>query len=514
MTGPNARRSLLSRSSRYSTATHRAYSVVAASNSGVARGARGSPPRPAGKATCRATTPRGTRLALSSSTPSRGRLSASMVSLIAAVISADSRVAYVSTSSVVRNQSRLQSAAVRVDALESRAGVASSASISQRVRSCATFPLARHPTALAWDEARRGLYVAPGTLTRSPSSIRESNPSHRRDRPRAVSLAEAGLAPTALALSPDRHALRRARRRERARGLRLPARQPTSRAHPDVVVSVERRRERRRKYIAVGSCSVPAPATGTSRAKCARYVFAARVVNVVPTPDGAELSVYHGGGENDRLILASAGPPPAIAASLPRAVPERPGDSSLDHHVVFIVQARTAPTTRCSATTTRLARQLARHVRPRRHAQRARAVANVRDDRPFLRRPAATPPTATSGSRRRTRRSTPCGRCTLAAAIRLKASIELAYSSAVPLGRRADEEQVGRGVRRIRAVDRTTSTPCAAAHARRSTRAPERRRVPSRYAQGALQHALRTSRRSIVRSSASIPGWTQEVPTS
>ena len=83
----------------------------------------------------------------------------------------------------------------------------------------------RHPTALAWDEAGARLYVADGQF-----GLRDHH-RHEADTV-VVDIAIApfrerktGLAPTALALAPDRpHALRRARRRERRRDVRRHAR--------------------------------------------------------------------------------------------------------------------------------------------------------------------------------------------------------------------------------------------------------------------------------------------------
>ena len=114
---------------------------------------------------------------------------------------------------------------VRVDAR----GIALAGSVSRvdLVTGAVTRDIAvgRHPTALAWDEAGARLYVAAGNSdsvniidTNADSVIGHIAIAPFRER-------KTGLAPTALALAPDRpHALRRARRRECCRDVRRHAR--------------------------------------------------------------------------------------------------------------------------------------------------------------------------------------------------------------------------------------------------------------------------------------------------
>ncbi|HEU4787717.1 MAG TPA: hypothetical protein VFS57_09920, partial [Gemmatimonadaceae bacterium] len=135
---------------------------------------------------------------------------------IAAVISADSRFAYVSILGGPKPNPRQRSArqccdpraeAVRVDGR----GIAQPGSVSRIdlatgdvVRDIA---VARHPTALVWDEPGARLYVADGnsdsvsvidTRTNSVSTHIAIAPFRERN---------GGLAPTALALSPDHRTL-------------------------------------------------------------------------------------------------------------------------------------------------------------------------------------------------------------------------------------------------------------------------------------------------------------------
>lgn len=272
------------------------------------------------------------------------------VAPIAAVISSDSRVAFVSILGGAKPKLGERSAtqccdaraeAVRVD----ERGIAAPGSIERldlTTDSIADIPVGRHPTALAWDEPRGKLYVAAGNSdsiaivdTRSNRVVANIGVAPFRDR-------KVGLAPTALALSPDREtlyvtlggvnalAVYDVRATPTLRGLI-----PTSWYPSSVDVSADGR------YIAVGSLFGPGAGTGTLHAKTSRYVFATRgAVNVIPTPTDAELVAYTTAvAENGRLALASTVAPAenrGVAAA--RVVPERPGDSSLVNHVVFIVR--------------------------------------------------------------------------------------------------------------------------------------------------------------------------------
>ena len=269
---------------------------------------------------------------------------------IAAVISADSRVAYVSILGGAKPKPGQRAAtqccdpraeAIRVD----ERGIAAPGSVARvdlTTDSVIDIPVGRHPTALAWDEPGARLYVAAGNSdsiavidTRENRVVTNIEIAPFRDR-------KIGLAPTALALSPDRTTLYVAlgginavavydvRSTPTLRGLI-----PTSWYPSSMDVSGDGR------YIAVGSLFGPGAGTGTLHGKTARYVFATRgAVNVIPTPTDAELLAYTTAvAENDKLALAATQAPPAnIGVAAARAVPERPGDSSLVSHVVFIVR--------------------------------------------------------------------------------------------------------------------------------------------------------------------------------
>jgi len=273
---------------------------------------------------------------------------------LAAVISAESRVAFVSVlgGPKVKPGERAsmqccypRAEAVRVDAR----GIAEPGSVS-RVDLVtgvvqADIAVGRHPTSLAWDEQRDRLYVAEGNSdsvsvvdTRSNVVVTQFAIAPFREH-------KIGLAPTALALSPDAKTLYVALGGANAVAVydvgassAVPALRgliPTSWYPSTIDASADGR------YIAVGSLFGVGSGTGTLHGKNGRYVFALRgAVSVIPVPSAAELAAYTTAvGENDKLALASStvvarsGPPAA-----PRAVPERPGDSSLVSHVVFIVR--------------------------------------------------------------------------------------------------------------------------------------------------------------------------------
>ena len=271
---------------------------------------------------------------------------------IAAVISSDSRVAYVSVlggpKPTAAQRASLQcclprAEPVRVDAR----GIALPGSVSRvdLVTGAITrdIPVGRHPTSLAWDEQGARLYVAAGNSdsvniidTQVDSVVGHIAIAPFRER-------KTGLAPTALALSPDRRTLYVALGGVNAVAIydvsALPALQgliPTAWYPSTIDASADGR------YLAIGSLFGVGAGEGAVGGKRARYVFAERgAVHVVPVPSAAELIAFTTAvSENNRLVLASsaAAPSATTANAPPRAVPERPGDPSLINHVVFIVK--------------------------------------------------------------------------------------------------------------------------------------------------------------------------------
>ncbi|NUP71194.1 MAG: beta-propeller fold lactonase family protein [Gemmatimonadaceae bacterium] len=292
---------------------------------------------------------------LNAETGARIRAIALGVEPIAAVISADSRVGYVSILGGPKPRAGARASAqccdpraeaVRVDAR----GIAEAGSVSRvdlaTGRVTREIAVGRHPTALVWDERRDRLYVAAGNSdsvavidTRANAVVRQIAIAPFRER-------KIGLAPTALALAPDGATLyvtlggvnavavydvRDSSGPAVFRGL-----VPTSWYPSTIDVSADG------QLLAVGSLFGVGSGDATSHGLRGRYVHAVRgAVDVIPVPGAAELAAYTVAvAGNNRLALAtdaSRGTPGSLRAAA-RAVPERPGDPSLIDHVVFVVR--------------------------------------------------------------------------------------------------------------------------------------------------------------------------------
>jgi len=275
---------------------------------------------------------------------------------IAAAISADGRTAYVSIlggPKPTANQRQMgqccdpRAEAVRID----ERGIAEPGTVSHvdLVTSAVLrdIPAGRHPTALAWNESGNRLFVANGNSdsvtiidTKADAVLATIPIAPFRER-------QVGLAPTALALSPDSRTLYVTlgganavavydvsdAARAQLKGLIPTAWYPSS-----IDVSADGR------FIAVGALLGVGSGTGTtagSPGKVGRFVHAVRgSVNVLPVPTDAELRAWSTAvSQNNHLTLPSS-PARAIpaVATIPRAVPQQPGDPSLINHVVFIVR--------------------------------------------------------------------------------------------------------------------------------------------------------------------------------
>jgi DNA-binding beta-propeller fold protein YncE len=215
----------------------------------------------------------------------------------------------------------------------------------------ATVDVGRHPTGVAWDTARGRLYVADGnsdavTVVDTRSARRViTNPI------RPFNEREAGLAPTAVALSPDgltlyvalgganAVAVYDAAPRE-GDALLFRGAIPTAWYPSSLDVSPDGTTLAVGSLLGVGSGE---GRTSGSPGKRGRYVHAVRgAVNVVPVPTDAELAAYSTSvAENNGVTIAGRGvaasrtPRPHVPA---RAVPERPGEPSLIEHVVFVIR--------------------------------------------------------------------------------------------------------------------------------------------------------------------------------
>ncbi len=270
---------------------------------------------------------------------------------VAAVVSSDGSVAYVSNLGGPKPSRRDRAAKqccdpfaelVRVD----KRGIAEPGSVTRvdlvagKVTKVMT--AGRHPTGMAWDEKNARLYVANGNSdavsvidTRRDEVVNTIAIAPFRER-------SIGLAPTAVALSPDATTLFVTLGGVNAVAVyALPAAQlrglvPTGWYPTSIDVSADGR------TIVVGSLFGVGSGTGRTSGQTGRYVHSYRgSVNVIQEPTEAELAAYTMSvAQNNRLTLAQSPAPPPGPARKPvaRAVPERPGDPSLIEHVVYIIR--------------------------------------------------------------------------------------------------------------------------------------------------------------------------------
>jgi YVTN family beta-propeller protein len=269
---------------------------------------------------------------------------------VAAVVSQDGAVAYVSVLGGRKPGAKDRAAKqccdpaaelVRVDAR----GIARAGNVTRvdLVSGATTvIPVGRHPTGLAWDEHGARLYVANGNSdtvsvidTRRNAVVQSIAVAPFRER-------KIGLAPTAVALSPDAKTLFVALGGANAVAMYgLPAGTlrgliPTSWYPTSLDVSADGR------TLAVGSLFGVGSGNGRRSGQTRRYVHSYRgSVNVIPVPSDAELAAYTTSvAQNNRLTLRTD----SVLALAPRrnvarrAVPERPGEPSLIDHVVYIVR--------------------------------------------------------------------------------------------------------------------------------------------------------------------------------
>lgn len=279
---------------------------------------------------------------------------------LAAAISSDGNIAFVTEMAGAKPGARDKSAkqccesageAIRIDAR----GIALSGSVSRvdLVRGIVThrITVGRHPTAIAWDEARSRVYVTDGnddrvTIIDSRNATVAAILNIAPFKQRAI-----GLAPTAVALTPDGSRLFVALGGVNAvavydvgnlAAIHLIGMIPTGWYPTTLDVS------RNGRYLAAGTLLGIGSGNGSTNNQSGKYVHAVRgSANVIELPT-SYASYSMAVAENNRLTLAtSAGPLitgalPATTAlrrnTQPRAVPERPGDPSLIKHVVYIIR--------------------------------------------------------------------------------------------------------------------------------------------------------------------------------
>jgi DNA-binding beta-propeller fold protein YncE len=218
-----------------------------------------------------------------------------------------------------------------------------------------TITVARHATALAWDEPRARLYVAGGNAdvisvvdTRANAVVATLPIAPFRER-------KTGLAPTALALAPDNRTLYVALGGANAVAVydvtnaaaptpawRLLGMIPTAWYPSSLDVSSDGQSLAIGALLGVGSGE---GSTDGSPGKSGRYVHAVRgSVSVVPVPTAQALAAYSTAvAENNRLtpVGASGGNTASLAprrSATAQPVPERPGEPTPITHVVFIIR--------------------------------------------------------------------------------------------------------------------------------------------------------------------------------
>ncbi len=282
---------------------------------------------------------------------------------LAAVISEDGAVAYVTNFGGPKPSRSDRSATqccdpraerVRVDAR----GMAARGSVT-RVDLVAgvvtdTIPVGLHPTGIAWDRPRHRLYVANGNS--DTVSVIDSRTNRVVHDIAIAPFAEQriGLAPTAVAVTPDGRTLLVALGGVNAVAVYelksdsdpagspalLQGLIPTGWYPSTLDVSADGR------TIAVGTLFGVGAGTGEtegSPGKRGRFVFAERgSVDVVEMPSAAMLAAYTTSvAQNNRLHLRAANGAPSTVArggAVARSVPERPGEPSLVDHVVYIIR--------------------------------------------------------------------------------------------------------------------------------------------------------------------------------
>ena len=269
---------------------------------------------------------------------------------VAAVVSSDGSVAYVSNLGGSKPRRGDRAATQCCDPFAElvgvdRRGIAQPGSVTRvdLVTGTVTkvITVGRHPTGMAWDERSGKLYVANGnsdtvSVIDTKRDVVASRIAVAPFRERSI-----GLAPTAVALSPDAATLFVTLGGVNAVAMyALPSAQfrgliPTGWYPSSIDVSADG------KTIAVGTLFGVGSGVGRPMGQTGRYVHSYRgSVNVIQLPSEAELAGYTTSvAANNRLHLArSAAPATAARQPVAQAVPERPGDPSLIDHVVYIIR--------------------------------------------------------------------------------------------------------------------------------------------------------------------------------
>lgn len=265
----------------------------------------------------------------------------------AAVISADSSTAFVSNWGGRIPKSGDLTAPTGLDlnadqVVVDQRGIASTGTVTRvdlaAMQPGATIAVGLHPTALAWDEPERRLYVANSNSDSISVIDTTRNTVLRTIALDPFSIKAAGIAPTALALSNDRKTLYAACGGINAIAVldsqtgTLRGMIPTAWYPNHLALSPDG------KWIAVSALLGVGP--GWRDAPNKKYVHADRgSVAVLPVPSEAQLASYTNAvAANNRLQLAGAPERATPHVTQPTPVPASSGDPSLIDHVIFIIK--------------------------------------------------------------------------------------------------------------------------------------------------------------------------------
>jgi YVTN family beta-propeller protein len=242
-------------------------------------------------------------------------------------------------------------------------GIASTGTVSRvdlrSMKVTNTIETGLHPTALYWDESRGLLYVTDSNSDSVSVIDTETNRVVRTISIQPFERKVAGIAPNALAVSPDGETLYVA-----CGGVNAVAVIRTADGHLEGLIPTawypnDLRLSANGKYLVaanlmgVGPGGSPADIKRMAKGEglhdirpgpTRRYVHSDRSsVEVIWVPDAAQLDRYTTAvAENNHLILQDSPPAPtpreAPAHLKALLVPLRPGDPSLIHHVVFVIK--------------------------------------------------------------------------------------------------------------------------------------------------------------------------------
>jgi DNA-binding beta-propeller fold protein YncE len=207
------------------------------------------------------------------------------------------------------------------------------------LKATATISVGLHPTGMVWDEPRQRLYVANGNQDSISGIDTAKNRVLETIALEPFQRHVAGIAPTAVQISPDGRTLYVACGGINAVAVlslaskRISGLIPTGWYPDSIDISTDG------KQLVVGS--LLGAGSGWRDAPQNRFVHADRgMVSVVDVPEPEQLANYSTAvAENNHMLLAGTPVAPSVVGkALPAAIPARAGDPSLIKHVVYIIK--------------------------------------------------------------------------------------------------------------------------------------------------------------------------------